>query len=150
MAYFLSWPCKKFWQFTIIKYGKHLYFEVLSNTVYSNQTRMRGGGGGCASPLEMCAQCLCFVELVIIIAYEHLFTNKVQTLKCTCKLFLWRKLAPNFQNLKRNWQVRNELGNRLLKSDLKSAINIFLGLSGRCHHARPILRHVYTPPDLKR
>ena len=49
--------------FTIIKYGKHLYFEVLSNTVYSNQTRMREGE--CASPLEMCAQCLCFVELVI-------------------------------------------------------------------------------------
>jgi hypothetical protein len=71
--------------FTIIKYGKHLYFEVLSNTVYSNQTQMRGGE--CASPLEMFAQCLSFVELVIIIAYEHLFTNEVQTLKLTCELF---------------------------------------------------------------
>ena len=74
--------------------SKHLYFEVLSNTVYSNQTRMRGGE--CASPLEMFAQCLCFVELVIIIAYEHLFTNEVQTLKCTCELFFAKELNAQF------------------------------------------------------
>ena len=29
---------------------------------------------------------LYFIELVIIVEYEHLFTNKVQTLKCTCKI----------------------------------------------------------------
>ena len=29
---------------------------------------------------------LYFIELVIIIEYEHLFTNEVQTLKCTCEL----------------------------------------------------------------
>jgi hypothetical protein len=28
---------------------------------------------------------LYFIELVIIIEYEHLFTNEVQTLKCTCE-----------------------------------------------------------------
>jgi hypothetical protein len=32
------------------------------------------------------------------------------------------KFAPNFRTCKHNWQVRNELGNRALKSDLKSTI----------------------------
>ena len=52
---------------------------------------------------------LYFIELVIIIEYEHLFTNEVQTLK-------WN-FAPNFRTWKRTWQVRNKLGNRALKSD---------------------------------
>jgi hypothetical protein len=32
------------------------------------------------------------------------------------------KFTPNFWTWKRNWQVCNELGNRALKSDLKSTI----------------------------
>jgi hypothetical protein len=64
---------------------------------------------------------LYFIELVIIIEYEHLF---IQT-----KFKHWNvlanfvaKFAPNFQTWKRNWQVCNELGTRVLKSDLKSTI----------------------------
>ena len=32
------------------------------------------------------------------------------------------KFVPNFRTWKHNWQVRNKLGNRTLKSDLKSTI----------------------------
>jgi hypothetical protein len=35
------------------------------------------------------------------------------------------KFAPNFRTWKRNWQVRNKLGNRALKSNLKSTITIY-------------------------
>jgi hypothetical protein len=64
---------------------------------------------------------LYFIELVIIIEYQHLF---IQT-----KFKHWNELAnffakfaPNFRTCKHNWQVRNELGNRALKNDLKSTI----------------------------
>jgi hypothetical protein len=38
-----------------------------------------------------------FIELVIIIEYEHLFTNEVQTLKCTCELCC--EVRAQFPNL---------------------------------------------------
>jgi hypothetical protein len=49
---------------------------------------------------------LYFIELVIIIEYEHLFTNEVKTLKCTCELRC--EVRAQFPNLETYWQVRNE------------------------------------------
>jgi hypothetical protein len=41
---------------------------------------------------------LYFIELVIIIEYQHLFTNEIQTLKWTCELFCEvRAQFPNLQ-----------------------------------------------------
>jgi hypothetical protein len=59
---------------------------------------------------------LYFIELVIIIEYEHLFTNEVQTLKCTCELCC--EVCAQFSERK----LATKLGTRVLKSDLKSTI----------------------------
>jgi hypothetical protein len=58
---------------------------------------------------------LYFIELVIIIEYEHLFT--------TCKLLLRSSRPISELGKVLNWQVRNKLGKRTLKSDLKSTIS---------------------------
>jgi hypothetical protein len=54
---------------------------------------------------------LYFIELVIIIEYEHLFANEVQTLKCTCELcFDVRAQFPNLEtqlaSSQRSWDPR--------------------------------------------
>ena len=59
-------------------------------------------------------QGLYFIELVIIIEYERLFTNEVQTLKCTCELCC--EVRAQFSNLEtynshslqRTWNPRVE------------------------------------------
>jgi hypothetical protein len=50
-----------------------------------------------------------YIELVIIVEYEYLFTNEVQTLK--------------LMNLRISRPI-SELGKHMLKSDLKSTINL--------------------------
>ena len=82
---------------------------------------------------------LYFIELVIIIEYEHLFTYEV----------LCCEVRAQFPTWKRNCQIRNELGNRALKSDLKSTIIAILNKRRFCQQKEGIFNTYDKAQDFK-